>query len=139
MTKHLSGKWCIHYRAMSEHKTCEAGVPYDSLKHIPFAKRPCFREKGEAIRPGCDQVEYPPPEQEAEYEAAMQQRFKNIGVARAAIVDYFGGPWKKGMDGSGGFIDCPVCKTGTLKFSRSGYNGHIHAACTTNDCVSWME
>lgn len=139
MTKHMSGHWCIHYRAMSEHDTCEAGVLYDSLKHLALAKRPCFRDKGEAIRPGCDKVEYPTTEQEAAYEAEMQQRFKNITDARTAIVDHLGGPWKKGMGGTGGAIDCPVCKTGQLKFSRSGYNGHIHAACTTEGCVAWME
>ena len=38
-----------------------------------------------------------------------------------------------------GIMDCPVCKTGKLKYSRSSYNGHIHAACTTVNCVAWME
>ena len=27
----------------------------------------------------------------------------------------------------------------TLQFSRSGYNGHIHAKCSTDKCVAWME
>ncbi len=59
--------------------------------------------------------------------------------ARAAIVDHLG-PWKKGVPAAGGAIDCPVCAgSQTLKFSRSGTNGHIHGLCKTKDCVSWME
>jgi hypothetical protein len=38
-----------------------------------------------------------------------------------------------------GVIDCPVCKTGKLRYSRAGYNGHVHAGCTTDGCVGWME
>lgn len=38
-----------------------------------------------------------------------------------------------------GTMPCPVCKTGTLRYSRAALNGHIHAACTTKTCVSWME
>jgi hypothetical protein len=140
MTKHMSGKWCIHYRAMSEHKTCEAGVDYESLKGLPFDKRPCFKDKpGDPIRPGCDKVEYPTPEQQAEYEAAIKKRMEGFVIARKAIVDHLGGPWKRGTKGASGEIDCPVCKTGKLRFSRAGVNGHIHAGCTTKDCVGWME
>lgn len=36
--------------------------------------------------------------------------------------------------------DCPVCcESNVLQFTRSGYNGHIHAKCATDGCVSWME
>ena len=38
-----------------------------------------------------------------------------------------------------GKMECPVCKTGTLKYSRAGYNGHVHARCSTDGCVAWME
>lgn len=39
----------------------------------------------------------------------------------------------------GGAIPCPVCKTGTLRYSRAAYNGHVHAGCSTQGCVQWME
>jgi len=65
---------------------------------------------------------------------------QNINVARRAIVAHLGGPWKSGMKDEYGAMDCPVCSSeGSLRFSRSGYNGHIHAWCTTEWCVSWME
>jgi hypothetical protein len=38
-----------------------------------------------------------------------------------------------------GEMPCPVCKTGRLRYSRSAYNGHVHAACSTDTCVRWME
>lgn len=38
-----------------------------------------------------------------------------------------------------GEMDCPICKTGKLRYSRSSYNGHVHAACSSDGCVRWME
>lgn len=38
-----------------------------------------------------------------------------------------------------GTIPCPVCNSGSLMYSRATYNGHVHARCTTKDCVAWME
>lgn len=38
-----------------------------------------------------------------------------------------------------GAMPCPVCKTGTLRYSRASYNGHVHGACTSEKCVRWME
>lgn len=52
------------------------------------------------------------------------------------------GPWnkKKYRVGGAGRIDCPACGGHeTLGFTRAAYNGHIHAACKTDGCVSWME
>lgn len=73
-------------------------------------------------------------------DAEMEKRFAGTMQARAAIVEFLGGPWKQGRPGISGVMDCPVCNGDrTLSFSRSGYNGHIHAACRTKDCVSWME
>lgn len=43
--------------------------------------------------------------------------------------------------GNGGFsaLPCPSCKTGTIRYSVAGSNGHMWAACSTNDCVRFME
>lgn len=38
-----------------------------------------------------------------------------------------------------GEMECPVCKTGKLRYSRAAYNGHVHARCSTDGCVAWME
>ena len=65
----------------------------------------------------------------------FKAHFKNIGIARKAIVD-------TGL--YSGEISCPICKTGMLRFSKAKSNGHIHAQCVTDNkrtdgCVGWME
>ena len=131
---------CIHYRGMLDHSTCEAGVEFAKFQGLPFEQRPCFLLSGKPPCPGCDKQQFPTAEELAAEEAAMVKRFENISQARAAIVAYLGGSWKRGTPGASGQIDCPVCQGKySLRFSRSGYNGHIHAACKTDRCVRWME
>ena len=130
--------FCKHYRSM-EHPTCNAGVAYESLKGIPFEERPCFMRSGKTF-PGCDKMDMPTPEEIAEEDREMRLRCENMGKARKAIVDHLGGPWKRGAMSARGVIDCPVCgREKSLHFSRAGYNGHVHARCTTTGCMNWME
>jgi hypothetical protein len=131
--------WCKHYRGMSGKTVCEAGVEFATLPNYGtkqfMASCPCF-EKHE----GCDKAEYKTPEELAEEERQLAKLFARTTTARKAIVDALGGPWQRGMKTQSGEIDCPICgKTKTLRYSRSGYNGHIHARCDTDGCVAWME
>ncbi len=131
--------FCKNYRAMSEHETCKADVAYDKFKGQPFESRPCFCRNGIAP-PGCELAQFPTAEEIAAQDAEMNKRFELMGKARAAIVSSLGGPWKRGTAGATGTIDCPACGVAqSLRFSRAGYNGHIHAACKTEGCVRWME
>lgn len=130
-------EFCKHYRAMSDHDTCEKDIAYASFKGLKFEQRPCFEQDGVAPC-GCELAEFPTAEEREERNRLMAERFVNIGKARDAIVEHLGGPWKRGIEGSRGQIICPVCE-GMLSFTRSGYNGHIHASCNTTGCVSWME
>lgn len=131
--------FCNHFRSMAEHKACEAGVEYESLKGIPFDARPCFTTNGVPNGGCCDKAAYPTPEEIEAEEKWLAERFANIGKAREAIVKACGGPWKRGNPSVGGKIKCPCCESGTLAYSRAGYNGHIHAACDNAECVRWME
>lgn len=82
----------------------------------------------------------PTKEQLAERDRKMKERIQNTIIARIAISEHIGVPWKRGAKSVTGEIDCPVCKAEkSLGFSRSGYNGHIHASCSTEGCVCWME
>lgn len=141
MGKFARATFCNHYRAMAKFDTCVAGVRYDSFGQMPFNQRPCFRkDASEPVRCGCDLVQFPTAEEVAEADAWIEERFARTGKAREAIVEFCGGPWKRGDGGMSGTIDCPCCGAkDSLAFSRSGYNGHIHAACKTDDCVNWME
>jgi hypothetical protein len=132
--------FCNHYRAMHGNTTCKVGVAFDDFKGGAFDQRPCFCNPGATPNPGCSLQEMPTPEQLAAEEAEMNARFEKIGKARKAIVENLGGPWKRGKPSVAGVIDCPACgKEQSLQFSCSGYNGHVHAKCKTEGCVSWME
>jgi hypothetical protein len=131
--------FCKHYRAMSEHQTCEAGVPYETFKGMGFDARPCFYTEGKPTPGGCELAVYPTIEEIAARDAEIAKLLEAVATARAAIVEAIGGPWKKGMPPASGTITCPVCqKEEALHFSRAGYNGHIHARCDSG-CVAWME
>ncbi len=132
--------FCNHYRAMSEHETCEAGVSYEATKGLPHDQRPCFFKGDPPATKStlCELAMYPTPEELAERDAELARRFERMIKARDAIVAHCGGKWKKGMPGKSGVIECPCCK-GKLHYSRAGYSGHVHARCETADCVAWME
>ena len=133
--------WCKHFRSMVDHDTCKAGVAYNSLRGIPWMEHPCFARKGDTDpRPGCSLAVLPTIEEQEAEDRKARESCERIGTARKAIVESLGGPWKRGMPGSRGCIACPVCgQPDSLHFTRAGYNGHIHAKCKTQGCVSWME
>jgi hypothetical protein len=131
--------FCNHYQAMSDHDECKVGVAYETFKGIPHDKRPCFCRNGCEPNGGCDLQQIPTAEETAALEKEINERFNRTCIASQAIVDFLGGPWKRGMEGSSGKINCPVCGIGYLSYSRLGYNGHIHAQCDHEGCVSWME
>lgn len=132
---------CKHFNGI-QNKECRAGVSYESFRDSPGGQLhlPCFRDEAVVIDATCLKCEW---KTEEEIQARLDEieGAKNrIGTARKAIVEHLGGPWKIGVGGSQGVIDCPCCKAaGALAFTRSGHNGHIHAKCRTDGCVSWME
>lgn len=138
-------QFCNHYRALATYDTCEVGIPYisvasrvhtDGKTYPDFGRLPCI--SGHENAAPCDKCQYPTAEEIAAHDADIHERFGRIGKIRAAIVQSLGGPWKKGMMGASGSVTCPCCG-GNVRFSRAGYNGHIHATCSTADCASWME
>ena len=134
---------CKHYNGVVN-KICKAGIKYEDVKviHGPtsevYSSLPCIKDWNESGLAKCDKCEFRTEEEIAARRAELDRLMEGIGKARQAIVDHLGGPWKRGKPGASGAIDCPVCgKKASLRFSRAGSNGHIHAACP--DCVSWME
>lgn len=123
---------CQHFNG-SMSKRCRAGVSYDSF---PRPGLPCLRDTNCANF--CNFALFPTraEAEAAEDRAAAECRrvVAQINTARAAIVEHSGG--KRGIRGS---LTCPCCEGGTLSYSVSGYNGHVHAQCSTQGCVRWME
>ena len=71
----------------------------------------------------------------ADGEAAMERHMRAF---RAAHDDAKAKKFGKGQGGADS-LPCPVCTTGRLYYRVAGYNGHMHAKCETEGCVSWME
>lgn len=133
----------------------------DDSPHTAFKEaHPCFQDQA-ALTDGCAKCRYPSPEEIAKRDAEISQMLSGVATARSAIIADLKRRHEAGdstvkmnksvdaecFDGHGptnyvsgtGKIDCPVCKTGKLGYSRAGYNGHVHAGCTTENCVRWME
>lgn len=137
-------------------KTCKAGVVMQDVivkqgykyryqgdsgtAYTASYSMPCFRDDDPLGVCHCDKQEFPTAEEVEADKKEIAELFSRTTRARAAIVAHLGGPWKRGTKGAGGVIDCPVCGAKeSLRFTRAGVNGHIHAACKTEGCVSWME
>jgi len=134
---------CDYYRAAALHETCKVGIVYETFRGTSggIASWPCFWHQSLPQPCSCPSAQYPTPEEIAAEDAEFEERFRKIALAREAIVKACGGPWtRKNPTGGRGAIDCPACGgVNTLCFTRAGYNGHIHAQCATDGCVSWME
>ena len=130
---------CVHFNGIMN-QCCDAGVNYKELAgDVPgYGNRiPCISKY---VGPGvveCDKRQEPTDQQIAEYQQKVKESMERVAKIRKAIVDEIG-PWKKGTPGTSGSIPCPCCD-GEVSFSRAGYNGHVHARCSSPDCASWME
>jgi hypothetical protein len=118
-----------------QHETCKQGFRYDEVRdetRKALNRLPCFANGGD--EPPCEKREFPSRAEAVEHERAANERFANVCIARAAIVDH-----TKKARGVDGVMPCPICADGQLRYSVAACNGHIHGSCTTPDCVSWME
>lgn len=110
-----------------QNKKCKQGIAYETVRDestSPYGF-PCTLSGGtcESLSP------YTAEELEAQ-DREISERIGAIGKARAAIVAH--GDFN-------GQLPCPVCGSGSLRYSKARSNGHIHASCSTEGCVRWME
>lgn len=134
--------WCVHYIGLGNRgSSCGVGVVYASVTlegdGMILNRMPCFKKNG--LSHLCGSCQYPTKEQLEESERIISDLIKNITTTRMAIKRDIEDRGMKNRD-TRGSIPCPVCKTGTVSYSCAGsYNGHVHAQCDTDDCVSWIE
>jgi hypothetical protein len=127
---------CVHFTGI-QNKTCKVNVLYEkardeSTKPFKFA---CL----DADTDVCPLRQYPTREQVDADNAALERRMDDMRIAIPACrEDAKQKGFGKGHGGQGS-IACPVCKTGTLRYSVAGYNGHMHGRCSTQGCMSWMQ
>lgn len=148
MKEQQETNYCRHYngRGFADGTYCRAGVPDSMFGAAAGAglRRPCVdpnpfahvRDKaGIAIIP-CDKRSMYTPEERAQrktaLEAAMLRTLAGLRIANEWRV--------KGVPATSRHeaVECPECK-GKLHLSQSSLNGHVHGACETAGCMSWME
>ena len=130
----MASKFCKNYRGMHQIKQCKAGVVFTTLEHYGTKEFrdscPCFSSSGTG---SCEFKTYPTAEEMAEDDRRLDEL-----VAREVIIEECG-EWVRGRS-SEGYIDCPVCGgIEKLRYVRSGSHGEIHARCSSDGCVSWMD
>jgi len=126
------GATCRHFNGL-QHDTCEAGIPYESVKGGPGCW-PCLPPfKGEQeCSTVCASKLLPTPEELDERERQSRESLGRLIKARGAIVDATGDQRR-----TSGEIICPNCG-GKLGYTVAS-NGHIWGACLTEGCARWME
>lgn len=128
--------WCKHFPRRLHHldpdspDLCQKGVRYSQFLDPP-SQLPCFQRDASAHR--CVHVEYNIPEEDSEIERRNQQLVAMCGSTRQEIVRRTAG--RHGVEGK---MPCLFC-SGEVKYLVSDINGHIHARCTTLECVTWKE
>jgi hypothetical protein len=137
---------CRHFNG-GMNKKCDAGIAYDEIN-----RRATEGDSGCMLRLPCRramEAEYPCPslsrmtdeelaQEKKEQDAAVERFLNGMRIVRPLIIADIGPERMK--QSVSGTIPCPICKTGTVHYSRAGsYNGHVHAACSTEGCIRWME
>lgn len=129
-------------------------IQWDKYKDSKGGLSP--KEAAEYAKRGtCDKFELPTEEEIKSHHAKTHNSIAQMFKARAAIVKELdrrnedidvsvqfversqSGDAKNFVAGAGK-MQCPICG-GELAYSRAAYNGHIHASCSSDGCVRWME
>jgi hypothetical protein len=132
--------YCQHYtRGKGADMVCKAGMDRKATQIVPTDKGikwgPCIG--GHTLK---DVHQHCP---------HWIRRTREMGEKRAdaharainqlMIAQPFISKWRdKEPFGKAETVECPVCK-GKLHLSQAAYNGHVHAHCETQGCVSFME
>lgn len=134
---------CRHFNGM-QHDCCLAGVNYRALAGAPMegcmTRVPClpFNDpKGGQMAVCGKHSTWTLAEAEQMVTDSEESMQRHLRVYRAAHDDAKAKGLKRWKGGQSDMV-CHVC-SGILRYSVAGYNGHMHAQCETEGCVSWME
>ncbi len=124
---------CAHFTGV-QHDRCRVGVPYEFVKEgKTFA---CFQDEANGLV--CEKAHFPTREEAEIEKKADDVAYERHRRAHRAVHDDAKAKGLGRGHGGEGVLVCPLCQ-GSLVYSVASYNGHIHARCRTEGCVSWME
>lgn len=145
-------KWCRHHKGNVLHAECALGVDIEALvtdqvgaeKQGRHYMLPCHNGRLDGIaKATCDKCSLLTVD---ELRAADEEAQRAVAefMERSRSLE----PWTQSIrnrvrfngKSMSGVSDCPICETSrALHWSCSAHNLHIHAKCTTDGCVSFME
>jgi len=133
---------CVHFPGI-QHAECRAGVNMRQLVGGPdfgwAARLPCLQMDAAKCEVTCPSRKFPTRE-EAEAELAEHDaRMEKFLISMRAAKDHAKQLGLGRGNGGQGRLACPSGCGGELRYSVASVNGHMHAACSTKGCVSWME
>lgn len=131
---------CKHFNGV-QNQACDRGVSYKELTENHKYDLPCLQTdrlpKKEKAK--CEKHVAITKEEEKAWEKECNERMKFTLAARALItVDSEEKGFEVGKGDVAGEVDCPKCGK-KLAYERSRINGHVRAACSTADCLRWIE
>ncbi len=130
---------CKHFTSLNDRR-CALGVPYSGVKQ-PGAALACFDAQTSLCDLRCEPTAAEVLEFDRKHKAetdaflaTVAERFAKLEPLLTRIRQKYRG---RQMTGT---ASCPVCGgVKTLSIVHSGRNGHIHAFCSTENCVRFME
>jgi len=132
-----AGKHCRHYNyegGLKGGPRCAVGVDLSQ----PGSTQACMPPKDGMA--ACAKREENTEAERAAWEAYREQSMERMVKIMPLIPGSSRDRKKRDHWGKQGAISpCPGCGEGTVRWVRSSYNGHIHAACTTVNCFAVME
>ena len=130
---------CKHFTSLNDRR-CALGVPYSGVKQ-PGAALACFDPQTTLCELRCEPTAAEVAEFDKQHKAetdaflaSVKERFAKLEPLLNRIREKYRG---RQMTGT---ASCPVCGgVKTLSIVHSARNGHIHAFCSTENCVRFME
>ena len=133
---------CIHFKGI-QNEVCKAGVNVRQLVGGPDfgwgARLPCLLMDAGKCEAECASRKLLTRE---EAETAVKEPDASLKRTLTAVALAHKHADEQGLgEGNGGAseLPCPLECGGTLRYRVASYNGHMHAACSTKGCVSWVE
>jgi hypothetical protein len=123
-----------------QHDFCRANVEYRKhfgdqpgwAKHIP-----CLSDPDASIT--CDKAAYPTQAEATETVRRQDEMLNRVLNIIPKIKVHAKAKGIKRGHGGIGEMPCPSNCGGTVRYSVASVNGHMHAICSTPNCVSFME
>ena len=148
LVRQIEGR-CKHFNG-NQYDACKAGINYLQLAgpnegialRLPCLNPSVFSQRRKELGyslSSCPKLDRTTHEEAIKQADDIIKRREELQKAlTAAHADAKLKGFRKGLGGSD-CIPCPMECGGRLYYSVSGYNGHMHAKCDTEGCVSWME